>query len=101
MTADKERFNPWRTIEGEEPAPSNLSELQVIIEGLFHKTRLLDFIRYFIVFEEDGSKIIKKIGAYHQFHAVNKAVQSTLVASSPDGDKRGGVAGTLRVPAKA
>jgi len=91
LTADKERFNPWRTIEGEEPASSSLSELQVIVEGLFHKTRLLDFIRYFIVFEEDSSKIIKKIAAYHQFHAVNQAVKSTLVASSPDGDKRGGV----------
>lgn len=91
LTADKERFNPWRTIEGEEPTPAGLSELQVIIEGLFHKKRLLDFIRYFIVFEEDGSKIIKKIAAYHQFHAVNQAIKSSLVASSPDGDKRGGV----------
>ncbi len=91
LTADKERFNPWRTIEGEEPAPSNISQLQVIIEGLFHKTRLLDFIRYFSVFEEDGSKLIKKIAAYHQFHAVNQAVKSTLMASSTEGDKRGGV----------
>lgn len=91
LTADKERFNPWRTIEGEEPAPSSLSELQVVIQGLFHKTRLLDFLRYFIVFEEDGSKIVKKIAAYHQFHAVNQAVTKTLIASSPDGDKRGGV----------
>ncbi len=55
LTADTERFMPWRTIEGEELAPPSLPQLQVVIERLLDKRRLLYFIRYFVVFEdEDG-----------------------------------------------
>jgi type I restriction enzyme, R subunit len=91
LTADKEWFMPWKTIEGEELAPSQLTQLQVMIEGVFEKSRLLSLIRHFVVFEEDGSKLIKKIAGYHQFHAVHQAVESTLAASSSEGDRRGGV----------
>lgn len=92
LTADRERFMPWRTIEGEEQAPASMPQLQVMIQGLFEKRRLLDFIRYFAVFEDDGSgALVKKIAGYHQFHAVNRALTATLAASSTDGDRRVGV----------
>jgi type I restriction enzyme R subunit len=81
VSAGKERFKPWRTITGREDAPSKLTELQVVLEGVFEKRRFLDLLRYFIVFEDDGSgKIIKKMAGYHQFHAVNVAVEETLRA---------------------
>jgi type I restriction enzyme, R subunit len=81
LTADRERFLPWRTIGGEAVADRSLSELQVIIEGVFDPRRFLDLIRYFIVFEDEGGgKLTKKIAGYHQFHAVNVAVEETLRA---------------------
>src|SRR6266436_5600960 len=91
LTSDWERFMPWRTIEGNDLAPRGTVELDVLIKGMFEKQRLLDLLLNFIVFEVDGSKISKKMAAYHQFHAVNKAVASTVRASSPQGDKRVGV----------
>lgn len=91
LTADWEWFLPWRTIEGEDVAPKGLPELEVLIKGIFEKKRFLDLIRYFIVFEVDGSEIAKKMAVYHQFHAVNKAIECTVKAASPKGDKRVGV----------
>lgn len=92
LTADPERFMPWRTIEGEELAPVSLPQLQVLIEGLFEKRRFLDYIRHFVVFEDEGGGILtKKIAGYHQFHAVNRAVQTTIEAISAEGDRRAGV----------
>lgn len=91
LTADWEWFLPWRTIEGEDVAPKGLPELEVLIKGIFEKNKFLDLLRYFLVFEIDGSEIIKKMAGYHQFHAVNKAVECTVKASSPRGDKRVGV----------
>lgn len=91
LTADWEWFLPWRTITGDDLAPKGLPELEVLIKGIFDKQRFLDLLRYFIVFEVDGAEIIKKIAGYHQFHAVNKAVECTIQAASPKGDKRVGV----------
>ncbi len=91
LTADWEWFLPWRTITGDDLAPKVLPELEVLIKGIFEKQRFLDLLRYFIVFEVDGSDIIKKIAGYHQFHAVNKAVKCTIKAASPQGNKRVGV----------
>jgi type I restriction enzyme R subunit len=92
LTADRERFMRWRTIEGEELAPASMPQLQVAIQGLLDKRRLLDFLRYFIVFEDDGGgNLVKKIAGYHQFHAVNKALEATLAASHEEGDRRVGV----------
>ena len=92
MTADTERFMPWRTIEGEELAPSSLPQLQVVIEGLLDKRRLLDFLRYFVVFEDEGGGVlVKKIAGYHQYHAVNRALTETISASDESGDQRVGV----------
>jgi len=92
MSADWERFMPWRTIEGEELAPRLMPELEVLLRGMFDKRRMLDLLRYFIVFEEDeNGELIKKMAGYHQFHAVNKAVEETMNASSPDGTRQIGV----------
>lgn len=78
LTTDWEWFLPWRTITGDDLAPKGLPELEVLIKGIFEKQRFLDLLRYFIVFEVDGADIIKKIAGYHQFHAVNKAVECHL-----------------------
>ena len=82
LGADKEWFKPWRTITGQGDAPATQSELQVLLEGVFEKRRFLNLIRYFIVFEEEApGKVIKKMAGYHQFHAVNAAVEETLRAA--------------------
>jgi len=82
ITADREWFLPWRTIEGKELADARLPQLQVLIQGVFEKRRFLDMVRYFIVFEDwGGGKLAKKMAGYHQYHAVNAAVEQTLRAS--------------------
>jgi type I restriction enzyme R subunit len=91
LTSPPERFLPWRTIEGEKPAPATIPQLRVVIEGLFDKQRLLDFLHYFIVFEEEKPGTVKKIAGYHQFHAVNHAIEATVDATDVKGDKRAGV----------
>ena len=92
LTATTERFMPWRTIDGEELAPATMPQLQVVVQGLFEKRRLLDYLRYFIVFEDEGGGVLtKKIAGYHQFHAVNRALAATLDASHETGDRRVGV----------
>lgn len=93
LSADRERFMPWRTIEGENLAPASMPQLEVLLRGAFEKRRFLDLVRHFIVFEEDphAGSIIKKMAGYHQYHAVNKAVEETVRASRPTGDKRAGV----------
>ena len=82
LTANKEWFLPWKTIEGEELAPTSVTQLEVLLKGMFEKRRFLDLIRYFIVFEQErGAPTLKKIAGYHQFHAVNYAVEETIRAS--------------------
>lgn len=82
LTAGWEWFKPWRTITGESLAPAFMPELQVMIQGVFEKRRFLDLIRYFVVFEDfGGGAVAKKMAGYHQFHAVNVAVQETLRAA--------------------
>jgi type I site-specific deoxyribonuclease, HsdR family len=92
FTSIRERFMPWRTIEGDKLAPDTMLRLEVLAKGVFEKQRLLDLIRNYIVFEidEDGS-VAKKMAGYHQYHAVKNAVESTVKASRPGGDRRGGV----------
>jgi type I restriction enzyme R subunit len=93
LSADQERFQRWRTIEGVNNEVDPLGahrDLETLVRGIFDKGRLLEFVRRFCLFEEDG-QIIKKIAAYHQFHAVREAVERVVAASTPDGDKKGGV----------
>lgn len=81
LTAGLEWFKRWRTIEGESLAPTFYPELQVLVEGVFEKSRFLDLLRDFTVFEDDGGVIDKKMAGYHQFHAVRVAVSETLRAA--------------------
>ncbi|MCC6796987.1 MAG: type I restriction endonuclease subunit R [Candidatus Hydrogenedentes bacterium] len=82
LTAGREWFKPWRTIAGEALADTHMPELQVMIDGVFEKRRLLDLIGNFLVFEDTGDgKLIKKMAGYHQFHAVRVAVAETLRAA--------------------
>ncbi len=82
LSAGREWFKPWRTIAGETLADAHLPELQVAIEGLWAPRRFLDLLRDFIVFEDDGGQIAKKMAGYHQFHAVQVAVGETLRAAA-------------------
>ncbi|KPL25350.1 MAG: DEAD/DEAH box helicase [Phycisphaerae bacterium SM1_79] len=91
LTADREWFLPWRTIEGEDVAPVGMPQLQVLLTGLLEKKRLLEYINNFVVFEDDKGTLAKKIAGYHQYHAVLKAVKTTIDAARPDGDRRCGV----------
>ncbi len=113
LGAGKEWFKPWRTITGREDAAAKLAELQVVLEGVFEKRRFLNLLRHFIVFEDSssnggGGKLIKKMAGYHQFHAVNVAVEETLRAAQAHkaaempgryeaGGKPGGAPGDRRV----
>jgi len=87
LGAGKEWFKPWRTITGREDAPAKLTQLKVLLEGVFEKRRFLDLLRHFVVFEDMGDgKLVKKMAGYHQFHAVNAAVEETLRATTPTAD---------------
>ena len=90
-----EWFKIWRGIESEDEKLKGISELEVLVKGLFQKSRFLDIIENFIVFEADSeydvSKFTKKICLYHQYFGVNKAVHSTLKAIKPEGDRKIGV----------
>ena len=91
LTANLERFMPWRTVDGSAVAPKGSPELGTIIEGVFEKTRFLTLIRDFTVFGDTGSGLIKIVAGYHQLYAVTHAVESTIDAASPEGDRRIGV----------
>lgn len=111
LSADMERFMPWRTTDGKNVAPKGAPELSTLIEGIFEHNRLLELINHFTVFNETGAGLAKIIAGYHQFHAVKRAVDSTIralgnwqaiaedpaeyklpsVESQHKGDKRAGV----------
>jgi len=87
LTANQEWFKVWRTIDGEQVAPAHSLELETLIRGVFDRQRFLDLLQHFIVFEEDADTgaLHKIIAGYHQFHAVNAAVDETVRASLPAG----------------
>ncbi len=91
LTANLERFMPWRTVDGSAVAPKGAPELETVIEGVFEKNRFLTLIRDFTVFEDTGAGLVKIVAGYHQFHAVRHAVERTISATSPVGDRRIGV----------
>ncbi len=91
LTADQERFMPWRTTDGKVIAAKGQPELHILIEGIFEKRRLLDLLQDFTVYGETGSGLAKIIAGYHQFHAVRHAVEKTVEASAPKGDRKVGV----------
>lgn len=84
LSADLERFMPWRTTDGKRIEPKGAPEIATLVEGVFEQGRFLDLLRHFTVFGETNGGLIKVIAGYHQFHAVKKAVASTLRASQPN-----------------
>lgn len=91
ISANKERFMSWRTIDGSILDPlGQFGGLETLTRGILDPQYLLDYLRFFVLFEEEA-QIIKKIAGYHQFHAVRAAINQVLIASNPDGDKKGGV----------
>jgi len=90
LSASDERFMRWRTIKDESDKPILEYELDTLIKGFFEKEHILDYIENFVLFEDDGKNIIKKIAGYHQFHAVRAGVDS-IIQASLNKTKRGGV----------
>ena len=91
LSSNAERFMQWRTIDGVALDPlGQFNELETLIRGVLAPAYLLDYLRYFVLFEDDGG-IIKKIAGYHQFHAVRLAIGQVIAASRPGGSHKGGV----------
>jgi type I restriction enzyme R subunit len=91
LSADGERFMQWRTIDGVTLDPlGEFNELETLIRGVLAPAYLLDYLRFFVLFEDDG-QLVKKIAGYHQFHAVRAAIQQVVTASRPGGSHKGGV----------
>ena len=105
LTAGKEWFKPWKTMDDQEPGAANLPELQTMLEGVCDRSNFLALARDFIVFDDDGSgKLIKKMAGYHQFHAVQAAVEETFraaqlqrEAATDSGRRHGGDPGDRRI----
>ena len=91
LTSDWNRFVPWKSMDGKTTVESTVPQVEVMFKGMFNKSTLLDLIRHFIVFEKYKDSTYKKVAAYHQYYAVNKAVVTTINASSTSGDRRAGV----------
>ncbi|MXY34562.1 MAG: type I restriction endonuclease subunit R [Boseongicola sp. SB0664_bin_43] len=91
LTADIERFMPWRTVEGSVVSAKGTPELETVIKGVFDKNRFLTLVRDFTAFEDTGAGLVKIMAGYHQFHAVRHAVERTIAAAGPEGDRRIGV----------
>ncbi|QYG95314.1 type I restriction endonuclease subunit R [Iamia sp. SCSIO 61187] len=85
-----EHYAPWKTVDGREVV-TDRPPLEVLIRGVFEPARFLDLVRSFVVFSDEPSGLVKRVAKYHQYWAVNAAVESTIEASGPDGDRRGGV----------
>jgi len=91
LSADPERFMAWRTIDGDTVDPlGQFNELQTLVRGVLAPKYLLDYLRYFVLFEDDGT-LVKKTAGYHQFHAVRAAIGQVVAASRPGGSHKGGV----------
>lgn len=91
LTADAERFMPWRTVTGEDFAHRGTPELETLLRGVFTHECFLALIRDFIVFGDSGEGPFKILGGYHQFHGARKAVSEAIGATRPEGDRKIGV----------
>ncbi|WP_138413309.1 type I restriction endonuclease subunit R [Sinomonas gamaensis] len=90
FTGGFEHYAPWKTIDGREVV-TNLPAIEVLVKGVFDQERFLDILQNFIVFSDESKGLVKRVAKYHQYWAVNSAVESTVEAAGPDGDRRGGV----------
>jgi type I restriction enzyme R subunit len=91
LTGAWERFAPWRTVDGKDVAKPGTLEMATLLAGVFDRSRFLDLVRSFVVFEEEKDKVVKKLAGYHQFHAVRTAVWQTVRATAAGGDRKVGV----------
>ncbi|MEL4028535.1 type I restriction endonuclease subunit R [Caldifermentibacillus hisashii] len=105
ITSNEERFMNWRSVDGVNVASLDVPQYEVMIRGMLEKSRFLDIIQNFILFQEsketeydaagnkigDKKTIIKIMAAYHQYFAVKKAVENTKIATSTKGDRKIGV----------
>jgi type I restriction enzyme R subunit len=88
LSADSERYMAWRTIDGVTVDPlGKFHELQTLVRGALAPAYLLDYLRYFVLFEDDG-QLVKKIAGYHQFHAVRAAIGQVVAASRTHSEAR-------------
>jgi type I restriction enzyme, R subunit len=95
FSSNEERFMQWRTIDGVALNPlGKLQELETMVRGVLAPAYLLDYLRFFVLFEDDG-KLVKKVVGYHQFHAVRAAVDQVVIAASTDEAKRRGKGGVV------
>lgn len=91
LTANEERFMMWRTVDGETIAPTSQPQLETLLKGMLKRDVVLDILRHFTVFQTDGENTFKIVAAYHQYYAVNKAVEQAKRAAAADGDRKIGV----------
>lgn len=101
VSAGFSRFMTWKTADGKKEASRFIPQLEILLKGMLNPSTFLDLVRNFIVFEKSKKEdpktgitqieTVKKLAAYHQYYAVNRAVQSSIIASGTNGDKRGGV----------
>ncbi|MFA7588241.1 MAG: type I restriction endonuclease subunit R, partial [Novosphingobium sp.] len=91
LTADQERFMPWRTVTGKDFAHRGQPELETLLRGVFTRENILALIRDFIVFGDAGAGPFKIVAGYHQFHGARKAIREAVDASGPNGDRKIGV----------
>lgn len=101
ISSDISRFSAWKSVDGIQEDKKTIPQLETLIKGMLNKQVLLDLVKQFIVFEKSqrtdpktglASVVsIKKIAAYHQYYAVNKAVESTLAAAAIDGGRKAGI----------
>jgi type I restriction enzyme R subunit len=91
ISSEESRYMAWKSTDGRNLVKIGMPDQETLLRGMLNKKTLLELIRHFIVFEETPKKTIKKIAAYHQYYAVNKAIHTSIAASSELGNKQAGV----------
>jgi len=91
LTAPRQFFVPWKSIDGQVVADEDIPQMEVMAKGMLNKSVIIDLIRHFILFHQNKDEIIKIVPRYHQYFAVNKAVITTTKATANNGDQRAGV----------
>lgn len=91
LTAQEERFMPWRSVDGTDHVPPGVPELDTLLKGLFDRKLFLELIRDFTVFGDKGDGPFKIVAGYHQFHGAKKALREAIRAAGPEGDRKVGV----------
>lgn len=91
LTALKQFFVPWKSIDGHLVADENIPQMEVMAKGMLNKSVLLDLVRHFTIFHRNKDQITKIVPRYHQYFAVNKALETTKKATAENGDQRAGV----------